>query len=86
MTDFNDPVIENNDYTEFYRFVPDDEEFFADLIRKNWKLTGPAEIDSQPLIYFDSGDTATRENTLGGSIYVYSASVTYPQISGIDYD
>lgn len=86
MVDFNDPVKEENDFTKFYRFLPDDEVFFANLIKDNWSLTGPADIDRQPIIYNDSGETATRENTLGGSIYVYSATVSYPQIMGIDYD
>lgn len=86
MSNFNDPITTDNDYTEFYRFLPDDIKFFADLIRDNWELQGPAEIDSHPIIYYDSGKTPTRENTLGGSIYVYSSSLSYPQIMGIDYD
>ena len=86
MTNFNDPIKEEDDYTLFYRMLPSDEEFFAKLIRDNWELQGPADIDSQPYIYHDSGVTATRENTLGGSIYVYSPTVSYTQIMGIDYD
>ena len=86
MPNFNDPIEDYNDYSEYYRFLPDDEEFFAKLIKDNWGLQGPAEIDAHPLIYFDSGATSTRENTTGGSIYVYSTSLTYPMIMGIDYD
>lgn len=86
MPNFNDPIEDNNDFTEFYRFLPDDEEFFANLIKENWGLQGPAEIDAHPLIYFDSGATATRENTTGGSIYVYSTGESFPMIMGIDYD
>lgn len=86
MPNFNDPIKEENDYTPFYRFFPDDIRFFAHLIKENWQLEGPAEIDSHPLIYYDSGKTPTRENTLGGSIYVYNVSQQFPQIMGIDYD
>ena len=83
---FNDNPRTEDDYTEFYRALPDDVKFFANLIKENWELEGPADIDSNPTIYFDSSKTATRENTLGGSIYVYSTSFSYPQIVGIDYD
>lgn len=86
MPNFNDDIRTYNDYTEFYRFIPDDEEFFGKLLKDNWSLKGPADIDSHPIIYTDSGKTATRENTLGGSIYVYSSSISFPQIVGIDYD
>lgn len=86
MPNFNDEIKTENDFTEFYRFFPDDVKFFANLIRDNWELEGPAEIDSNPPIYYDSGITSTRENTLGGSIYVYHVSFNYPQIMGIDYD
>ena len=86
MTNFNDPIRTENDYTEFYRNYPDDVKFFANLIKDNWELEGPADIDSHPLIYYDSGKTSTRENTLGGSIYVYMASMSFPSIMGIDYD
>lgn len=86
MPNFNDPIETENDFDEFYRFLPDDEEFFGKLLEDNWSLEGPAEIDAHPIIYTDSGKTATRENTLGGSIYIYSPTVSYPQIVGIDYD
>ena len=86
MPNFNDEIRTDNDYTEFYRFFPDDVKFFANLIKENWQLEGPAEIDSHPIIYYDSGITSTRENTLGGSIYVYDTGTTYPQIMGMDYD
>lgn len=86
MTNFNDPIRTENDYTEFYRFFPDDVKFFANLIKDNWELEGPADIDSHPFIYYDSGKTSTRGNTLGGSIYVYNVSFNYPQIMGIGYD
>lgn len=86
MTNFNDPIKEENDYSEFYRFYPDDIKFFARLIKENWELEGPAEIDSDPLIYYDSGLTSTRENTLGGSIYIYDVSFNYPQIMTIGYE
>lgn len=83
---FNDDIRTSNDLTEFYRFYPDDIKFFANLIKDNWELEGPADIDSHPFIYYDSGITSTRESTLGGSIYVYDVSFNYPQIMGIDYD
>lgn len=86
MPNFNDEIREDNDYTEYYRFLPDDEEFFAKLIKDNWQLTGPAEIDAHPSIYSDTTMTATRENTTGGSIYVYCSTINYTQIMGIDYD
>lgn len=83
---FNEDIRTENDYTEFYRFYPDDVKFFADLIREEWDLEGPAEIDSHPVIYYDTGQTSTRGNTLGGSIYVYTTSMNFPQVMGIDYD
>lgn len=86
MPNFNDEIKETNDYTEFYRFYPDDIKFMADLIRDNWQLEGPADIDSQPMIFYDSSNTATRESTLGGSIYIYNVSMQYPMIMGMDYD
>lgn len=86
MPDFNDEIHEPSDFSEFYRFLPDDEDFFGKLIKDNWDLTGPAEIDRNPLIYTDSGKTSTRENTLGGSIYVYSTGENFPMVMGIDYD
>lgn len=86
MVNFNDEINTASDYTEFYRFFPDDIKFFANLIKDNWELEGPADIDSHPYIYYDSGMTSTRENTLGGSIYIYNVSQSFPQIMGIDYD
>lgn len=86
MPNFNDEIRTENDYTEFYRFFPDDIKFFSKLIKENWELEGPADIDADPPIFFDSGLTATRGNTLGGSIYIYNVSQSFPQIMGIDYD
>lgn len=83
---FNDDNLTDTDYELFYRIFPSDEKFFAKLIRDNWELEGPAECDAHPFIYFNTTDASTRENTLGGSIYVYSPSVAYPQIMGISYD
>ena len=78
--------LTDDDYVLYYRLYPSDEKFFANLIRDNWELTGPADCDNHPFIYDNTTDTSTRENTLGGSIYVYSTNVTYPQIMTISYD
>lgn len=78
--------LTDDDYRLFYRLLPSDEKFFADLIRENWELTGPAECDYHPFVYDNTTQDSTRENTLGGSIYVYSPTVTYPQIMGMAYD
>ena len=86
MTNFNDPIRTDTDYTEFYRNYPDDVKFFANLLKDNWELEGPAEIDSHPFIYYDSALASTRGNSTGGSIYVYAISQTYTNIVGIDYD
>ena len=86
MPNFNDDIKTEDDFTPFYRNLPSDEEFFAKLIQDNWELQGPAEIDAHPPIYNDSGETSTRGNTTGGSIYVYCATLSYPQIMGIDYE
>ena len=60
MTNFNEEIKSEDDFTPFYRFLPNDEEFFANLIKENWELQGPAEIDAHPIIYNDSSATATR--------------------------
>ena len=83
---YNDNNLTDTDYELYYRMYPSDEKFFADLIRDNWDLEGPAECDAHPYIYDNTTQDSTRENTLGGSIYVYSPSVVYPQIMGISYD
>lgn len=77
---------ENKDFTPYYLAYPEDERFFSELIANEWALKGPADIDKKPPIYWNVTDSSTRDNTQGGSIYIYCVAMQYPQIMGIDYD
>lgn len=77
---------EQSDFTPYYLAYPEDERFIAELIGNEWALKGPAEIDKKPPVYWDVSASSTRDNSRGGSIYVYTTSFQYPQIMGVDYD